>query len=326
MDRRSFVAGMGGAAATWPLALRAQRGPPVLGFLNSATPENYTFNARAFRDGLAEAGYAEGRNLAIEYRWAYGDYGRLPALAAELVARKVDVIAATGDVASARAAAAATSTIPIVFTVGADPVRFGLVKSMAMPGGNSTGITLVTGALSAKRLEILRELVPQATLIALFMNPDNQNAERDIAAGQEAARALGRQTIVVNARGPDDIAGAFESLARQRAGAVLMASDPMLLSQRQALVDAALRHRIPVMYWTREFISAGGLVAYGSGITWMYREAGVYVGKILAGANPATLPVVQPSKFDLIVNLKTARAMGLAFPAALLQRADEIIE
>lgn len=326
MDRRSFVAGMGGAAATLPLALRAQRGPPVLGFLNSATPENYTFNARAFRDGLAEAGYAEGRNLAIEYRWAYGDYGRLPALAAELVARKVDVIAATGDVASARAAAAATSTIPIVFTVGADPVRFGLVKSMAMPGGNSTGITLVTGALSAKRLEILRELVPQATLIALFMNPDNQNAERDIAAGQEAARALGRQTIVVNARGPDDIAGAFESLARQRAGAVLMASDPMLLSQRQALVDAALRHRIPVMYWTREFISAGGLVAYGSGITWMYREAGVYVGKILAGANPATLPVVQPSKFDLIVNLKTARAMGLAFPAALLQRADEIIE
>lgn len=326
MDRRSFVAWMGGAAAAWPRALPAQRGTPVLGFLNSATPENYTFNARAFREGLAEAGYAEGRNLAIEYRWAYGDYKRLPELAAELVARKVNVIAATGDVASARAAATATTTIPIVFTVGADPVRFGLVKSMAMPGGNATGITLVTGALSAKRLEILRELVPQATLIALFMNPDNQNAERDVAAGQEAARALGRQAIVVNARGPADIAGAFESLVKQHAGAVLMASDPMLLSQRQALVDAALRHRIPVMYWTREFIAAGGLVAYGSGITWMYREAGVYVGKILAGANPATLPVVQPSKFDLIVNLKTARAMGLVIPPSLLQRADEIIE
>ena len=172
MKRRSFVAWIGGAAATWPLAPRAQRATPVLGFLNSATPETYTFNARAFRDGLAEAGYAEGRNLAVEYRWAHGDYARLPALAAELVARKVDVIAATGDVASARAAQAATTTIPIVFTVGADPVRFGLVKSMAKPGGNATGITLVTGALSAKRLEILREIVPQATLIGLFMNPD----------------------------------------------------------------------------------------------------------------------------------------------------------
>ena len=326
MKRRSFVAWIGGAAATWPLAPRAQRAAPVLGFLNSATPENYTFNARAFRDGLAEAGYAEGRNLAVEYRWAHGDYARLPSLAAELVARKVDVIAATGDVASARAAQAATTTIPIVFTVGADPVRFGLVKSMAKPGGNATGITLVTGALSAKRLEILREIVPQATLIGLFMNPDNQNAERDVAAGQEAARALGRQAIVVNARGPDDFPGAFESLVRQRAGAMLLASDPMLLSQRQALVDAALRHRIPVMYWTREFIVAGGLIAYGSGITWMYKEAGAYVGKILGGANPAELPVVQPSKFDLIVNLKTARAMGLAIPASVLQRADEIIE
>lgn len=213
-----------------------------------------------------------------------------------------------------------------MFTVGADPVRFGLVKSMAKPGGNATGITLVTGALSAKRLEILREIVPQATLIALFMNPDNQNAERDVAAGQEAARNLGRQTIVVNARGPDEFPAAFESLTRQRAGAVLLASDPMLLSQRQALVDAALRHRIPVMYWTREFIVAGGLVGYGSPITWMYREAGAYVGRILGGANPAELPVVQPSKFDLIVNLKTARAMGLTIPASVLQRTDEIIE
>jgi putative ABC transport system substrate-binding protein len=315
---------MGAVLGTTNVA-RAQT-PPVLGFLNSATPENYTFNAKAFRDGLAEAGYVEGRNLAVEDRWANGDYAKLPALAKELAARKVGVIAATGDVASARAAMSATTTIPIVFTVGADPVRFGLVKSMARPGGNATGATLATGALIPKRIELLRELVPQASTIALFMNPDNDNVGADVTSAQDAARSLGRQTIVVYARSPDEFDGAFDSIARQRAGAVLIASDPMLLSQRRALVDSATRHRLPVMYWTREFIEAGGLVAYGSGITWMYRAAGLYVGKILAGANPADLPVVQPSTFDLILNAKAARAMGFTFPPAIVQRASEIVE
>lgn len=325
MKRRAFVTGIG-ALSAWPRAALAQGSTPVLGFLNSATPETYAFNANAFRDGLRESGYVEGRNLSVEYRWARGDYTKLPALAAELVAKKVNVIAATGDVASARAAQGATKTIPIVFTIGADPVKFGFVKSMSHPGGNLTGVTLLTSTITSKRLELLRELVPQATTIALFMNPDNQNFEADVRSAQEAARSLGRQTIVVTARGPGEFDAAFESIARQRAGAALLASDPMLLSQRKALVEAANRQRLPVMYWTREFIEAGGLIAYGSGITWMYREAGGYIGKILAGAKAADLPVIQPSRFDMIVNLKTAKATGVPIPASILQRADEILE
>jgi putative ABC transport system substrate-binding protein len=326
MERRNFLGLTMGALLGGADGLRAQAPTPVLGFLNSAGPANYAFNAAAFREGLAEAGYVEGRNLAVEYRWANGDYTKLPGLAKELVDRGVKVIAATGDVASARAATGATATIPIVYTIGGDPVKFGFAKSLAKPGGNATGVTLFSSTLTAKRLEILRELVPQATLIALFMNPDNDNVDADVAAAQEAARALGRQTIIVNARGPGEFDAAFESLVRQRAGAVLLASDPMLLAQRQALAAAAVRHRVPVMYWTREFIEAGGLIAYGSGITWMYREAGVYVGKILAGAKAGDLPVIQPSKFAMIVNAKTARAMGIVLPASILQRADEIVE
>jgi putative ABC transport system substrate-binding protein len=299
---------------------------PVVGFLNSASGETYSFNAAAFRDGLREGGYVEGQNVAIEYRWANNDYAKLPALAAELVRRKVAVIAATGDVASARAAQAATSALPIVFTVGSDPVSFGLVRSLARPGGNATGITLFSSTLSAKRMEFVREIVPAATLVALLMNPDNQNVEVDTKALQDAATALGRKTVVVNAKGPAELEPAFESVRASRAGAIVVASDPMFLGQRERLAALALASSIPVMYWTREFALAGGLISYGAGIRWMYHEAGRYVARILKGSRPADLPIVQPSRFELVINLQTAKAIGITIPQSLLLRADEVIQ
>jgi len=325
MNRRKLLLYLGGVAVVAPLAARAQR-LPVIGFLNSASPDNYAFNAAAFRDGLGEAGYVDGQNVTIEYRWAKGDYDRLPMLATELVNRNVAVIAATGDIASARAAQAATRKIPIVFTVGADPTPFGLVDSLSHPGGNATGITLFSSTLSAKRLELLREIAPNATLIALFMNPDNSNVDADVRAAQEAARALGRQAVVVNARSPSEFDAAFKTAVQQRAGAILLASDPMFLGQRGKIVALAAQYAIPVMYWTREFAVAGGLMSYGSSITWMYHEAGIYVGRILKGAKPADLPVLQPAKFELIITLKTAKALGLTIPQSLLLRADEVIQ
>ncbi len=325
MNRRKLLLYLGGVAVVAPLAARAQR-LPAIGFLNSASPDNYAFNAAAFRDGLGEAGYVDGQNVTIEYRWAKGDYDRLPMLATELVNRNVAVIAATGDIASARAAQAATRKIPIVFTVGADPTPFGLVDSLSHPGGNATGITLFSSTLSAKRLELLREIAPNATLIALFMNPDNSNVDADVRAAQEAARALGRQAVVVNARSPSEFDAAFRTAVQQRAGAILLASDPMFLGQRGKLVALAAQYAIPVMYWTREFAVAGGLMSYGSSITWMYHEAGIYVGRILKGAKPADLPVLQPAKFELIITLKTAKALGLTIPQSLLLRADEVIQ
>ncbi len=325
MNRRKLLLYLGGVAVVAPLAARAQR-LPVIGFLNSTSPDNYAFNAAAFRDGLGEAGYVDGQNVTIEYRWAKGDYDRLPMLATELVNRNVAVIAATGDIASARAAQAATRKIPIVFTVGADPTPFGLVDSLSHPGGNATGITLFSSTLSAKRLELLREIAPNATLIALFMNPDNSNVDADVRAAQEAARALGRQAVVVNARSPSEFDAAFKTAVQQRAGAILLASDPMFLGQRGKLVALASQYAIPVMYWTREFAVAGGLMSYGSSITWMYHEAGIYVGRILKGAKPADLPVLQPAKFELIITLKTAKALGLTIPQSLLLRADEVIQ
>ncbi|TMG87134.1 MAG: ABC transporter substrate-binding protein [Betaproteobacteria bacterium] len=327
MNRRKILLYLGSAAVVPPLAAKAQPLPlPRVGFLNSASPDNYAFNAAAFRDGLREAGYVDGKNVTIEYRWAKGNYDQLPALAAELVSRNVAVIAATGDIASARAAQAATRKIPIVFTVGADPTRFGLVDTLSHPGGNATGITLFSSTLSAKRLELLRQIAPGASLIALFMNPDNPNIDADVTAAQEAARALGRQTIVVNARGPDEFDAAFKAAVAQRAGAILLASDPMFLGQRTKHIALAVQYKVPVMYWTREFAVAGGLMSYGSSITWMYREAGIYVGRILKGARPADLPVLQPAKFELIINLNTAKALGIAVPQSLLLRADEVIQ
>jgi putative tryptophan/tyrosine transport system substrate-binding protein len=326
MKRRAFLMLVGSAVA-WPRVLPAQQSRvPMVGFLNTTSPDTYAFNAEAFREGLRTLGYVEGQSVAVEYRWADGDYGRMPALARDLAKRNVAVIAATGDIVSARAAQAATATIPIVFTVGSDPVRFGLVKSLNRPEGNLTGMTLFSSTLMAKRMELLTQLIPGAQLVALLMNPDNANVEFDLRDAQDAARVFGRQTVVVNARSERDFDAAFSVMMEQHAGAALVASDPMLLSQRAAITALAARHAIPVVYWGREFVVGGGLASYGTGITWMYHQAGVYCGRILKGARPADLPVLQPTKFDLVLNLKTAKALGLEIPPTLLALADEVIE
>jgi ABC-type uncharacterized transport system substrate-binding protein len=331
MDRRMFLGTLAGSLLSTPLgcAITARAQPndtPRIGFLNSACATTYSFNAEAFRQGLSKAGYVEGRNVAIEYRWANNDYGALPSLAAELVKYKVAVIAATGDIASARAAQAATTTIPIVFTVGSDPVPFGLVTSLSRPSGNATGVTLFSSTLMAKRMEFLREVAPNVRVIALLMNPDNLNYEVDVDASQKAARDLGRQTIIVDARNPGEIERAFDTIKRKHAGAVLVASDPMFLGQRDKLVANAAKHALPMMAWTREFVNSGVLLSYGTSIQWMYRQAGLYVGQILKGAKPADLPIVQPTQFELLINLKTAKVLGLPIPPSLLQRADQVIE
>ncbi len=326
MDRRAFVGCIAGTIVAAPLTARAQLGtPPVIGFLNSATPELYEFNVAAFRQGLQQLGYIDGKNVTIEYRWARGDYDRLPVLAAELVDRGVAVIAATGDVGSARAAQSATTKIPIVFTIGGDPVGFGLVNSYSHPGGNATGISLISSAIGGKRVELLHELTPKAS-IALIMNPDNPNAASEQRDSQEAARALGHQTLVLNVRHERDFDRAFETIARAQAGALFVATDPMLLSRRDQLVQFAARQRLPAIYFVREFVLAGGLISYGASIRNMYREAGVYAGRILKGAKPADMPVLQPTLVEFVINLKTAKALGLTIPQSLLVRADEVIQ
>jgi putative ABC transport system substrate-binding protein len=325
MDRRTFIGSVAGGLLAAPLVTRAQPAMPVIGFLNSATPELYQFNVAAFRQGLQEVGWFEGKNVLIEYRWAHGNYDRLPALAAELVERRVAAIAATGDVGSARAAQAASAAIPIVFTIGGDPVRFGLVKSYSRPGANVTGISLISSAIGSKRVELLHELAPKVT-IALLMNPDNPNAEAEQRDAQEAARILGHQTLVLNVRNKSDFDAVFETFIRARAGALFVATDPMLLSQRDVLVEFAARRRIPAIYFVREFVTAGGLLSYGASIRNMYREAGIYIGRILKGAKPADLPVLQPTLIEFVVNLKTAKTLGLSVPQSLLLRADEVIQ
>jgi putative tryptophan/tyrosine transport system substrate-binding protein len=277
MDRRAFIgtlaggllaAPLVGATTTWAQA----QAIPTVGFLNSASAATYSFNANAFLEGLREAGYVEGQNVAIEYRWADNDYGVLPKLAADLVRNKVAVIAATGDIASARAAQAATKTIPIVFTVGSDPVRFGLVTSLSRPSGNATGVTLFSSTLMAKRMEFLREIAPNVRLIALLMNPGNLNYRVDVDASQKAARDLGRHTTIVDVRDPGEIEKAFDAIAQRRAGAVLVASDPMFLGQRDKLVANAARYALPMVAWTREFVNSGVLLSYGTSIQWMYQR------------------------------------------------------
>lgn len=327
MNRRNLLTALAAAPILHTRIARGQvRSTPVVGFLNSASAATYSFNASAFREGLREAGFIEGQNVAIEYRWADNDYGRLPELASDLARRNVAVIAATGDIASARAALAATRAIPIVFTVGSDPVPFGLVTSLSRPTGNATGITLFSSTLMAKRLEFLREVAPNARLIALLMNPDNLNYDVDVKAAQEAARNLDRQTTIVHAKSPTVIDGAFETIVQRRAGAILVASDPMFLGQRDRLAALAAKYALPIVAWTREFASAGLLLSYGTSIAWMYREAGVYAGRILKGSKPAELSVVQPTNFQLVVNLKTAKMLGITVPQSLLLRADELIE
>jgi putative ABC transport system substrate-binding protein len=327
MRRRGFVALLGGAAA-WPLAARAQRKVmPVIGWLNplnAASPSTDDKFLAAFLKGLGESGYIEGQNVAIEYRWAEGRYDRLPELAADLVTRKVDVIAAFGA-PSALAAKRATSTIPIVFDSG-DPIGDGLVGSLARPVGNLTGVSALSVELMPKRLELLSEVVPQARVIALLVNPNNANAERIIRDVQEAARAKGVELPILKAGSASEIDAAFASLVRLHAGALVVGTDIFFDSGRDQLVALASNHAVPAIFESREFAAAGGLISYGSSLASVLRQVGVYTGKILRAAKPADLPVQQPTTFELVINLKTAKALGLIVPQSIFARADEVIE
>jgi ABC-type uncharacterized transport system substrate-binding protein len=322
--RREFVALVGGAAA-WPLVVRAQQAMPVIGFLDSSSAHEYAPFLAAFRAGLNKTGLVEGRNVAIEYRWANGHYDRLPALAAELVRVPVAVLVATGITAAA-AAKAATSTVPIVFNTGGDPVRFGLVASLNRPGANVTGVASLGKVLVAKRFELLRELVTQADAIAFLVNPNNAVAELDTSDAQAAAAALGQKLIVVKAGNERDIDAAFATIAQQRGGGLLQQLDPFLQSRRDQLVALAARYRLPAIYERRDFAAAGGLISYGTSLRDALRLVGSYAGRLLKGEKPTDLPVQQPVKFELVINLKTAKALGLAVPPTLLALADEAIE
>jgi len=325
MHRRRFVALLGGAITLPCVAAAQQRAMPVIGFLSSNARGTYTPAVAAFRQGLAETGYIEGQNLAIEYRWAEGRYDRLPALAAELVGRKVDVIAA-GSTTAIRAAKSATSTTPIVFFGGGDPVREGLVASLAQPGGNLTGISVMANELMPKRLELLSDLVPQSLLVALLVNPNSSDADPIIRDVREAARTKGLQLHILKAGTAREIDGAFATLVQLHAGGLVVAADAVFDNLREQLVALAARDAVPTIYFAREFVAVGGLISYGTSFTGTWRQVGTYAGKILKGAKPADLPVQQPSKFELVVNLNTAKALGLTVPPSILARADEVIE
>ena len=306
MQRRTFIRMIGGAASALAPAAWAQQPTPLVGFLNSASPDTYRFNADSFREGLAKAGFVDGRNVRIEERWAHGDYRALPALASELVARGVVVIAATGDVASARAAQAASRTVPVVFTIGADPVRFGLVASLNRPGGHVTGVSLLTSLLGAKRIDLLRQVAPKVGRVALLMNPSNPSASAEEADARDSARKLGIETVTLLAGNPREIDAAFAKLREAKADAFFTATDPILLDRREQIVAHAQRHALPAVYFVRQFAVAGGLMSYGPSISWMYRQAGEYVGQILKGAKPSEMPVMQPTKFEFVINVNAA--------------------
>jgi putative ABC transport system substrate-binding protein len=326
MNRRAFITLIGGGAAVWPLAAHAQQpGMPVIGFLDPRSPDGMTERLRGFRQGLKDTGYVDGENVAIEYRWAEGQNDRLPALADELVRRRVAMIAAFGIVA-ANAAKAATTTIPIVFVVAVDPVRLDLVASLARPGGNLTGVNIFTTELVTKRLELLHELVPGAVRVAVLVDPaypDTEVMVKDLAA---AARAMGLQIQVFNASTSREINAAFASLVRERPDALFVGGEPFLNSRRVQLVNLASRHAVPTTYALRDSAEVGGLMSYGPNIADAFRQVGVYTGRILKGAKPADLPVVQASKFELVINAETARMLGLEIPPTLIARADEVIE
>jgi putative ABC transport system substrate-binding protein len=326
MIRREFIALAGGAAVAWPLARRAQqKAMPVIGYLTAGSPDPSAQSLTAFRQGLGETGYVEGQNVAIEYRWAEGRYDQLPALAADLVGRDVDVIVTQGGNFSALAAKNATSSIPIVFLAGGDPVGTGLVATFNRPGGNLTGISLFTTELFGKRVELISELAPEARALALLLDPNFPGAEEIIRAVQEAARAKRLQLRILKAAAKSEINVAFSSLVELQAGALLVGS-PSFFGRREQIVALAERTAIPAIYEWREFAAAGGLISYGPSLTGIYREIGLYTGKVLNGAKPADLPVQQPTRFELVVNLKTANALGLSVPPAILARADEVIE
>jgi putative tryptophan/tyrosine transport system substrate-binding protein len=327
MRRRAFITLLGSGAIAWPLAARAQQPAlPVIGFINPASPVELAQRVAAFRNGLAELGFVEGRTVMIEYRWAQGRYDELPALASDLVHLRVAAIAATGGIASVRAARSATANIPIVFTSGSDPVEAGLVTSLNRPGGNVTGAGLMSTQLVAKRMELLHELIPGGKFIAVLANARNPSARFEVDEAASTARVLGLQIHVERADGESDFERAFASIAHQRAEAILVATDPFFESVRGKLVGLAARHAIPTIYALREYAVDGGLMSYGASITDLYRQAGVYVGRILNGEKPGDLPVTQPSKFEFVVNIKTAKSLRVEVPTSILLRADELIE
>jgi putative ABC transport system substrate-binding protein len=329
MRRREFITALGGAAA-WPVLARAQQlAMPVIGFLNAASPDLFEHVVRAFHLGLSETGYVEGRNVAIEYRWAENQYDRLPALAADLVRRRVSVITAGSAILAALAAKAATATIPIVFLTGTDPVQLGLVASLNRPSGNLTGVTTLNGEITPKRVEVLRELLPTATVMAVLVNPvaGTLVVETEVRQVQSMAHILGLQTIdVLQASIDRGLDSAFLTLTQQQVGGLVISADPFFYGKSAQLAALASRHAVPTISPYREFVAAGGLMSYGGSVTELYRLVGVYTGRILNGEKPGDLPVQQSTKVELVVNLKTAKALGLTVPPSLLARADEVIE
>jgi putative ABC transport system substrate-binding protein len=327
LKRRHLITLLGGAAAAWPIAARAQQAAiPVVGFLNPQSPEPYVEAMRAFRHGLKEAGYVEGENVTIDYRWADNQSERVPVLAAELVRRKVAVIVTTGGAQTALAAKAATTATPIVFAVANDPVRLGLVASLARPGGNLTGVSILLAELATKRLELLQELVPRAVRIAVLTNPNNPAADLTLQELETAARARGLQIRVFKVSGADEINTTFATFAQERPDALFVTTDPLVINRRVQLALLAAFHRNPATFAIREVPEVGGLMSYGASLNDAYRQVGVYAGRILKGAKPADLPVIQSSKFELVINHQTARMLGLTVPPTLLSTADEVIE
>jgi putative tryptophan/tyrosine transport system substrate-binding protein len=326
VKRRDFITLLSGAVG-WPLAARAQQpAMPVIGFLSSASPDTFGPLLAGFREGLNQTGYVEGRNLTIEFGWADGQYDRLPTLASNLVQRQIAVLVASGGAVAALAAKSATQTIPVLFVMGDDPIKYGLVASLNQPGSNITGITLFISALMAKRLELLGELMPSKSAIAALVNPKNPNAESETREIEVAARAAGRELNVFNASSESAIVAAFESLAKQGVGGLLIGTDTFFYSQRERIVVLATRHAVPAFYFAREFAVAGGLISYGPSFRGEWRQAGIYAGRILRGVKPADLPVTQPTRFELVINLKTAKALSLDIPPKLLALTDEVIE